>query len=955
MAFEPAVFLAVAHNGTVPQLIATQGTAALENSTVGITAVAVTGTSSLTLGDGTAQTGSYHTLFSINAAGTQLSFVESEFNLLSVANQDKLARAFATGGTLVVHTDVTSGVGTTNQDLTIMLGGLRTNDFIVNGAGSTATAAHHPGAANPNFVAPVLVTAGTFTFKCTDLAPGTTTNPNTLAISVGAPPLQLFNRTLSIHIAVTAPAAITADVTLPINLHLPSQCVISVDRSGSMGGSTSAPGGSKWDEAVKAATLFWNLYGESIPTRQTGGGATVAAQSLVRFGWWRWQSGFNNGYEPAAGFESAATAADPSAGLAPGGGTPIGDALLDAKALFTSGAWRRRHILLLTDGMSNSGGTSFEDVAAAPGTYLPRLGDDSDTDGIIVHCMSFAQAGETPVATLSDLATEHDGVFHGNASDQYVYNVDQLRDRFISILGKVLAIQHDSLTANAAGQATFTVEDGVDRVVFVAPGGAALTAANGTDIQDSADTAGDFTWAEALNPTRGTWTVSGASSGDTVYAIYDVALRLSEEVEGNGIARPIKVRAAVTFNGRPVSGAEVFAGVRRPGESIGEVITSFVRRRGLGRALQQRGGKGLLHPDLTKLLAARLPQEATHGDVLSAKVAAQGVSASNGDTKSLQRLLLDAAEDARGLELQSLGHSILLSEVSPGMYEGEVPASMTTEEGVYDVRFLAEGVTPSGVPFRRKERRSIALAPIPSVEHSETFVQQAAVANGVLWTTTVSPRTRSGNALGPGVGNALAFHYVSVEDRKKLGVPLTIDNLDGTYSTQIKLAKGEKPPALALVYGRFDDKLQNGMLVEDKRRPRRVRVRLDAVQVLDDKDGCLTGAGELVFDALVAPNANPARAVRTRLPDSGVLKVASGQRVELGQLIYDGLVEAGASLAITIGGKEIDAFLFFRREEKLARYHRVLPLKSAHVKPDDEANDPESLSDWKVWYTVEVE
>jgi hypothetical protein len=95
--------------------------------------------------------------------------------------------------------------------------------------------------------------------------------------------------------------------------------------------------------------------------------------------------------------------------------------------------------------------------------------------------------------------------------------------------------------------------------------------------------------------------------------------------------------------------------------------------------------------------------------------------------------------------------------------------------------------------------------------------------------------------------------------------------------------------------------------------------------------------------------------VRRRLPDSGVLKVTSGQRVEVGQLIYDGLVEAGASLAITLGGKEIDAFLFFRREEKLARYHRVLPLKSAHVKPGDEANDPESLSDWKVWYTVEVE
>jgi len=145
------------------------------------------------------------------------------------------------------------------------------------------------------------------------------------------------------------------------------------------------------------------------------------------------------------------------------------------------------------------------------------------------------------------------------------------------------------------------------------------------------------------------------------------------------------------------------------------------------------------------------------------------------------------------------------------------------------------------------------------------------------------------------------------------------------------------------------------MLVEDKQRPRRARVRLDAIQVLDDKDACFTGAGELVFDTLVAPNGNPTRAVRTRLPASGVLKISSGQKVEVGQVIYEGLVEAGASLAIMIGGKEIDAFLFFRREERLARYQRTLPLKSARVRPDDEANDPESMRDWKVWYTVEVE
>jgi hypothetical protein len=95
--------------------------------------------------------------------------------------------------------------------------------------------------------------------------------------------------------------------------------------------------------------------------------------------------------------------------------------------------------------------------------------------------------------------------------------------------------------------------------------------------------------------------------------------------------------------------------------------------------------------------------------------------------------------------------------------------------------------------------------------------------------------------------------------------------------------------------------------------------------------------------------------VRTRLPASGVLKMNRGQQVPVNHVIYEGLVEHGAKLSIVIGGTELDGLLFFRREEKLARYRRTLPLRSAHLGPEDEPNDPEALSDWKVWYSVEVE
>lgn len=955
MAFSSTTFFAVAHKGTEPQLIAPQtGGSPIDAGTLGVTGFNLIGINSLHNGAGGVLTeGSCHLAFSVTWSGAgdtgTLAFSQAGFNGLPAADQDALAEAFASGGTMVLSVDVLKGAVTDNQALTVWLGALHTSDFIVNTAGTTATAAHHPGAANPNFVGPTAA-GGTYTFLAPDLNAATNANANTLAIDAGAtPPTNLFNRTLTV--AITAPAAIARTFNLPINLNLRTELVVSVDRSGSMGGSTSAPGASKWEEAVRTATLMWNLYGESIPPRTTAAAATVAQQSLVRYGRWRFTGGVTDVTYEAGAFEAVETATDPDASLSPGGGTPIGDALKSGEGLFTSGKWVRRHLLLLTDGMDNSGTVSLSSVVADYASHLPVL-SASAADGVIVHTVSFAQSGETPVEDLGDLAGDHGGVFHGSASDRYVYDVDLLRQRFIQVLGRVVPVE---LTENTAGDTTFDIEDGVDRVVFIAPdNGAALSATHPSDATDAAGSAGAFRWARADRPEPGVWTVAGAAAGARIYAVYDVALRLGLELLPQGLGRPIKVRATLDFRGQPVSGADVRAGLRRPGESIGEVITSFIRSRGLASALTLRGRKQLLHPDLAAMLTSNAL--GVRGEKpLTAATVAKGVSSDNGDTKSLQRLLLEAAERARNLEIQSLGNPIALTEVSPGVYEGEVPASMTQEVGVYDFALRAEGVTPGALPFKRSQRSSLSLAPIPNAEQSEVVVSQAPAGNAVLWSTTVLPRTVTGRALGPGVGYALSFQYAQAEDRKKLPAPLTIDNLDGSYSAHIQLPAGQKLPPLALVFGRLDDKLSRGMIVEDKRRPRKVRVRLDKVQVLDDKDGCLSGAGELVFDAIVAPNGNPARAVRTRLPAKGVLKATSGQEVALGQVIYEGLVEASATLSITLGGRELDYLLFFQRQEKLARYHRDVPLRSAQVRPDDEPNDPESLRDWKVWYTVEVE
>jgi hypothetical protein len=204
----------------------------------------------------------------------------------------------------------------------------------------------------------------------------------------------------------------------------------------------------------------------------------------------------------------------------------------------------------------------------------------------------------------------------------------------------------------------------------------------------------------------------------------------------------------------------------------------------------------------------------------------------------------------------------------------------------------------------------------------------------------------------------LNFVYLDPADRKKLPPLVTRDHFDGSYSTSIDLAESEKVAPFGLHGGLLapNEPAKGGVVVKPRHgKIRRVKVTLDRIQILNDHDGFFTGKGELAFEAVVAPNANPHRAVRTRIPEKGVVKLSSGEARDLKAVLFEGFVEADAQLAVTIGGSEFDYFLFFQRKEKLARYHRVLPLKSAHLVPGDEPNDPESLRDWKVWYTVEVE
>jgi hypothetical protein len=951
--FDRALYFIVANRvGTTDHLITTQTRPARVRLTGAASSAATWSISSARLFDSAGGTvviapNTLKLMFSVgtptSAGGDYLADV-SLVKTLAAGNATLMGRFLAAG---FVELDIQFDTGL-SATLTLDIRAFKSSSFLLNS--NTAEVANYAGvpAGTANFESGDALANYTFQVASAfdaNLAPTGTAYTASLTTSgaavnlvfptAGTAPSDLASQTLLLKVSHTAGGA----SLIPMVVHVPTDFIVLLDRSGSMGVTIPSTSTTKWDAAVSASDLFSKLYGEliqklTVPGNAGAGGSTLAQHNKLEFGHFTW-----TGATPVAAFtsfvSSDTTPAVPS--LSPGGGTPIGEALKESAAQFTADKWRRRHILLLTDGADNAGTPRLNALST---TDLPPL-TSTDTS-VVVHVVSYALTGDTQVVTLSTFATDHGGQYHDAAADNL--NADALRTMFLSILADVLPVNRASpLIVPAA-----TVEEGVERAAFVATRAFAGTLAfstggtGGTSVTDNAQagssSTNDISWTAVDNPSPGTWTATAMPSGADVHVLYDLALRMRCGVEPQGLGRPIKVWTELRYHGEPLSGIDVRVGTRAPAEALGDLLTTFVQRGGLGKALQ----RGLISRDL---FAPSIDKP---------RADAQG----NVDVRALQRLLLDAAEEARNLRFLFTGGAVELREVSPGRYEGTV--TETHNENAYNFYFRADGLTPEGNPFTRDHRLSAVLAPAPSQETSDTTLVSAPLGGGkVLWTATVFPRTVLNKPVGPGLANTyLSFGYTNPADRTKYPPLVTRDQLDGSYSTALELAENEKVPPFGLYAGPLAPgaTVTGGVVVKPRSgKIRKVRVVLDRIKILNDHDGIFTGKGELAFDAVVAPNGNPHRAVRTRIPERGVLKLASGEARDLKTVLYEGLVEHDAQLSITIGGSEFDYFLFFQRKEKLARYHRSLPLKSAHLAPGDEPNDPEALRDWQVWYTLEVE
>ncbi|HEX6077752.1 MAG TPA: hypothetical protein VFZ32_21145 [Micromonosporaceae bacterium] len=133
----------------------------------------------------------------------------------------------------------------------------------------------------------------------------------------------------------------------------------------------------------------------------------------------------------------------------------------------------------------------------------------------------------------------------------------------------------------------------------------------------------------------------------------------------------------------------------------------------------------------------------------------------------------------------------------------------------------------------------------------------------------------------------------------------------------------------------------------------RVRIVLEEITILDDRDPWLKGAGEIDLDVLVYSADNGGQQRHLRLPEHGHLPASSGGTLPLEIEIFDGIVHD--HLALRIGVMERDTL---DPDDNLGVYTRIFRCGPAGwlgaYRPGQELPiDPQTLGYWQLAYRIE--
>lgn len=132
-----------------------------------------------------------------------------------------------------------------------------------------------------------------------------------------------------------------------------------------------------------------------------------------------------------------------------------------------------------------------------------------------------------------------------------------------------------------------------------------------------------------------------------------------------------------------------------------------------------------------------------------------------------------------------------------------------------------------------------------------------------------------------------------------------------------------------------------------------VTIKLIRIEILDDHD---YGKGELHINARVIIDGDKECACYRRIPETGTMSISDlpgKNRFELGATLFDGGVPEGSELCLEVQGIEEDLIA----DDRLVRYERHFrgePASWAGRYAPDKKDSPESMTDWKLWISVEV-
>jgi hypothetical protein len=135
---------------------------------------------------------------------------------------------------------------------------------------------------------------------------------------------------------------------------------------------------------------------------------------------------------------------------------------------------------------------------------------------------------------------------------------------------------------------------------------------------------------------------------------------------------------------------------------------------------------------------------------------------------------------------------------------------------------------------------------------------------------------------------------------------------------------------------------------------RNVRVVLERIQILDDQDPWLKGAGEFRFKARITSR-DRGLLNEVMFPSKAHYSISDKpgkNTVELDLILFEGFVQQ--QMAIEIFGVELDTF---DKDDQLCPYRRVFTGNAGDwlgsFGPGNEDIDLEDLGDWKLWYRIE--